>query len=151
MNAARRAGYTLVELLVSSVSATILMAGLASALFIAGQALEGRSASVERCQAADVQSTLLADLEHATSFVERTSDVVTFTVPDRNGDGAAETLSYSWTDAAGGELRLSVNGGPAVTVLSGVKGFELSWSSRDMRKADPAAAVPNPDVWGERW
>ena len=147
----RRPGYTLVEVLISSVSASILMAGLASALFLAGRALEGGSAAAERSRAADAQSTLLTDLEHATSFSERADHAVTFSVPDRNGDGTAETLRYAWSGANGGELTLSVNGGTPAPVLTGVKSFRLNWFTRDIQPEHAAPPALDPASWGNRW
>ena len=147
----KNGGYTLVELVVSSASAAILMTGLASALFVAGQALNGRSVASERARAADAQAMLLVDLEHAISFGERQSDKATFTVPDRDGDGNEETLTYAWTGSSGGELTLSINGGPRATVLTGVENFALAWFSRFMQKDDPEPPALNPDQWGNRW
>ena len=146
----KRRGYTLVELLISSVSAAFLMAGLASALFIAGEALNGRSAAAERARAADVQAVLLADLEHATAFLKRGSDSVTFTVPDRDGDGAEEILAYAWSSSTG-ELTLSLNEGTPSPVLTGVKGFQLDWFSRLMESADSEPPPLDPAAWGKRW
>ena len=36
------------------------------------------------------------DLRLALSFSERTPTAVTFTVPDRDGDGDTETIRYAW-------------------------------------------------------
>ena len=149
--ARKQPGYTLIEVLVSSVSASILMAGLASALFLAGRALEGGSAAADRSRAAAAQSELLTDLEHATSFSERTDEAVTFSVPDRDGDGTDETLRYAWSAANGGELLLSIDGGAPAPVLSGVKSFRLDWFSRDMQPEHAAPPALDPGSWGNRW
>jgi hypothetical protein len=146
-----RPGYTLLELLVSSVSATFLIAGLASALFVAGSALDGRPTAAERGRAAEAQSTVLADLEHAISFSERTADAVTFTVPDRNGDAVAETLRYTWGGSSNGELALSINGGAPATVLTGVKSFRLDWFSRFVQPEHATPPALDPTSWGKRW
>ena len=144
-------GYTLVEVLVSSVSASLLMAGLASALFLAGRALDGGSTTAERSHATDAHNAFLTDLEHATSFSERTDDAVTVSVPDRNGDGVEETLRYAWSGANGGELTLSINGGEAAPVLTGVKSFRLEWFSRDMQPEHATPPALDPESWGNRW
>lgn len=85
------------ELMVSMVSATLLLAGLASCLFIALRAFDGSSAAAVRSRAAETQAEMLIDLGEATSFSNRSVDSVTFKVPDRDGDGDEETIAYSWT------------------------------------------------------
>ena len=53
----------------------------------------GRSFTV---QSNDVLETMRRDLSFLTSISERTANAITFTVPDRNGDGVPECL-YFWT------------------------------------------------------
>ena len=43
---------------------------------------------------------MLADLQLATGFTERTTKAATFTVPDRDGDSKPETLRYAWSGVA---------------------------------------------------
>ena len=144
-----RHGYTLIEFMVSMVSATLLLAGLASCLFIALRAFDGSSAAAVRSRAAEVQAEMLVDLGEATSFSNRSTDSVTFKVPDRDGDGNEETIAYSWAPGPQ-ELAYSYNGSPSIVVLDGVTNFQLGYESRSMPSA---VQVPPYDSsqWGARW
>ncbi len=144
-----RRGYSLLELIVGMMSATLLMAGLASSLFISSRALDGSPAAYVRSRAAEVQAEMLSDLSEATSFSNRGADSVTFTVPDRDGDDDEETIAYSW-DSGTNELSCSYNGSPDSTLLEDVTSFQLSYASRSM--AAGVELTPfDPNDWGERW
>lgn len=147
----RRPGYTLVELIISMGAATMLMAGMASTLFISSQAMNGVGVVEERRDAAEVQADMLQDFAQADLFITRTATAATFTVPDRDGDSNEETISYNWTGAPNYELHYSCNGGPAVPLLTDVQSFNLDYSSRFM-PGDASAPPPMvPDSWGNRW
>lgn len=78
----------------------------------------------------DVQRDLLADLERATGFTERTATSATFTVPDRNGDGRPETLRYAWSGTPGAPLTLQMNGGTIQNLATNVQQFQLTYRTR---------------------
>ena len=71
-------------------------------------------------------SQLTSDLRLALSFTERTANAVTFTVPDRTGDDAVETIRYSWSGTAGDPLLYQINGSTAVTIIANVQQFNLT-------------------------
>ena len=128
-----RAGYTLLEVTIALLASTFLIVGLASALSIAGAAMdETGSAQVQNIEAAAAMDNLTADLRHATGFTERTATAVTFTVPDRDGDEQDETIRYSWSGTAGDALMVEYNGGTARTVSTGIQQFDLAWLSRSV-------------------
>lgn len=148
-NAARRSGHTLVELLVSMTAATFLMAGLGSSLMIASRAFDGNFPAVSRSRAAAIQEDLLVDLNQATSFVTRTADAVSFQIPDRNGDGTNETLTYAWSGLPDAELRYSENGSSPIPLLENVQDFQLTYLDRVLTGTPLPPLAPN--TWGERW
>lgn len=130
----RRRGYTLIELIVSMGSATMLIAGLASALFTSSSAMSLDSGSqAKRQQSAEIQADLMADLQYALNFSERTANAVTFTVPDRDGDSNPETIRYAWSGTAGDPLTYEYNNGTAVTLADDVQSFDLSYLTRTMQ------------------
>ena len=145
----RRSATTLIELVVSMVAATVLMAGMASSIFIASQALDtGGGFAARRTEAARAQAKLTADLHHALSFVERTSEAVTFTVPDRDGDDAEETIRYAWSGLPDAQLIYSYNGSAAEAIAKDVQALSLSYLDRDVAGTQPPLA---PEEWGNRW
>ncbi|QDU37527.1 hypothetical protein Mal4_18410 [Maioricimonas rarisocia] len=148
---AARAGYTLVELIISTLSASLLMAGLASSLFLSIRSFDGTSTAAATTRAADVHADVLNDLKHATGFTTRTSNTVTFTVPDRDGDLAEETITYQWTGLPTAELQYSINGGPAVTVLEDVQQFDVAYLNRSITGNSPSPPAMDSSQWGMRW
>jgi hypothetical protein len=147
----RRSGYTMLEMIMSLAAATALLAGMGSSIFIANQVFDGKSASVARSKAADVQADMLNDLRHATSFTARSSTAATFSVPDRDGDGKGETISYSWAGAPDYRLRYSLNNGNPITLLDDVRDFRLNFYTRSLVGASYNPPTMNFNAWGDRW
>jgi prepilin-type N-terminal cleavage/methylation domain-containing protein len=128
---ARRSGFTLPEVLVGLGAAALLMVGLASTTFLAGRALNPNAVkAVQTKQASDVFDELASDLTNALSFSERTAHAVTFKVPDRNSDGATETIRYSWSGTAGDAVLLTYNGGTPAPLATGLRAFNLTYWTR---------------------
>ena len=125
-----RAGFSLIELLISSGSAVLLLGGISSALYLSSQAINPDPASMQTSRAAEVLARLRDDLRHATSFTELSDQTVSFQVPDRDGDGDAENLRYSWSGAAGDPLVYEYNATGAQTLLASVQEFELTSLTR---------------------
>ncbi len=134
MNIRRRAsGYTLIELLVSSSIASVLLVGMGSSIYIASQAFEAdEAAPAEIAQADETLAQVLRDAQQATSVSELTATSATFTVPDRNGDGAEETIRYAWSGTPGEPLTYQYNGGPVQNIAEDVQHFEMTYLSRFM-------------------
>jgi prepilin-type N-terminal cleavage/methylation domain-containing protein len=128
-----RQGYTLIELVLAMIVAGLLMAGMASALVVAGRAADTATgdaeAVVDSRQALD---RIAADLNHATGFVSHTTTSVTFTVPDRDGNNTAETISYSWSGTAGDPLTREYNNSGPKTIATGVESFNLIYLAKPL-------------------
>jgi len=135
----RRGGYTYIELIAAIGSASVLMVALASTILIANQAFVGNGATHDQSEAAQIQGVLMADLQHALSFSELTATAATFTVPDRDGDGAPDTIRYSWSATAGDPLLYEYNGAAAEQMAVDVQTFNLTWLTRFIE-----APVPPP-------
>ena len=106
------------------------------------------SASDASCaaQSADVSSQIVADLNVALNFTETTPAAVTFTVPDRTGDGSPDTIRYFWTGATAQAspavpaycVARQFNGGTPAVIASDVRQFNLNYL---YRSTAPAAAT----------
>ncbi len=128
-----KAGYTLLELVVASASAVVLMGGLSSSLYIAAQSLDvGSGSLVETRTANTALATINRDLQSALTLSELTATSVTMTVPDRTGDDVPETIRYNWAGTAGDPLTQVYNGGAATTLAANVQSFSLAWMTRLM-------------------
>lgn len=128
VNATVRRGHTLVEMVVAMTSASVLMVGLASAVMVTSRAFRPETTTQHvRTDVAFAEHGLLADLQLATGFTERTDKAATFTVPDRDGDGRPETLRYAWSGASGDPLTFHYNGAAAIPLVKDVRDFKLSY------------------------
>lgn len=129
----RRHGLTLMEMAVALVSSGVLVAGLASALYMATKALPPiDSISRQEMAASAVLCDVMADVGMALSFSERSATAITFTVPDRDGDSLVETIRYAWSGTAGDPLTYQYNGGAAFTIATDVQAFNLEALTREL-------------------
>ncbi|MEN0111594.1 MAG: hypothetical protein AAF805_12815, partial [Planctomycetota bacterium] len=81
---ARRPAYTLIELVIASASASVLVVGLSASLYVAGRALDVDEGVSLRQQAASGSLAVVeAELAEATRFTELKPSAVAFSVPDR--------------------------------------------------------------------
>jgi Tfp pilus assembly protein FimT len=124
-------GFTLIELVIGLISSSLLVAGLASALYISSQTLDlDKSPSTQSVSASEVLGELASDLALARSFTERTSTAVTFTVPDRDGDLDPETIRYAWSGTPGDPLTYQYNGGTASVLADDVQSLNFTALTR---------------------
>lgn len=148
----RRPAYTLLELMVALGSASVLMVGLSSAIFIAAQGLDlDQGASASRGRADAVVGRMLADARTATRYRSVTPTAIEFDVADRTGDGAADRLRYEWNGVVGGPLTRSLNGGSPVTLLHDVRGLTYGSTTRAVT-AQNVMTTPlttSPIIWGQ--
>lgn len=120
-----RAGYTLAELVVALLGASVLMVGLSSTLFIALQASDtSTTPTTATIDGNEALSELLSDMEFALSFSEQTATAITFSVPDRDGDSNPETIRYAWSGTPGDPLTRQYNGGTVATLVDNVHDFQ---------------------------
>jgi prepilin-type N-terminal cleavage/methylation domain-containing protein len=130
--------FTLIEMLISLAIMAVIAAALGSTIVLASKALDqeaGPGASTVAARRAT--DRLLAELTGATAFSERTANAITFTVPDRDGDGSPETIRYAWSGVAGEPLTRQYNGGVPDVVAEDVRQFDLGYL---LRTVDPPAA-----------
>jgi hypothetical protein len=70
---------------------------------------------------------LTSELACALSVTEMSANAITFTVADRNGDGAPETIRYAWSGVAGEPLTRQYNGGSTGTILPAIQSLQLQY------------------------
>jgi prepilin-type N-terminal cleavage/methylation domain-containing protein len=124
----RRRAFTLVEMMVSIAIFAIVALALQSAVLLASKAIpDGKSANVSQLAGSRAAERLTAELTFALSVTEMTATAVTFTVADRDNDGAPETIRYAWSGVAGDPLTRQYNAGTAAGVLDDVREFSLAY------------------------
>ena len=135
----RRPGFSVGETLISTAAAGMLLTGISSAIFFSMRASDPDELTTNTLASAAVAEELIADLQCATSFSERATTAVTFTVADRTGDGQPETVRYAWlgTNSTPGRLVRQINGGSQHTLLGGVRDFQLTYNTQTVTEKIP--------------
>jgi prepilin-type N-terminal cleavage/methylation domain-containing protein len=124
-------GFTLVEVVLASVILSIILLGLHSAMMLAWRASPERdSTNSSTSSAGQALDLLSADLAYAKSINASSATSIEFVVPDRTGDGATDTIRYSWTGTKGDPLLRSINGSDGVAVTTNVAEFQLGFQKR---------------------
>lgn len=138
----QKSAFTLLEMVVSLVVASILLGGLTSAMLLATQAIpdpqKGPQATLESSR---ITNQIAGELYYALSFPDRASHAVTFTVADRNGDTNPETIRYAWSGKAGDPLTRQYNDGATATVLENVLQFDLAYDYNEVVEQIPNAPI----------
>ena len=124
----RKAGFTLIELVVCTVIASTLMIGIGSTMLVSVRALpQADSASSATLKASPIVDQLAMELQNAVTINSRSATMVDFTVADRDGDEVVETLRWEWSGTAGDPLTRQYNGATPVALLEGVQGLTLTY------------------------
>ena len=146
-----RPGYTLIEMVLAMAVATILLLGMSASILIASRAVsDGADVVGLALRTSDVVAEVNSDLSTAQEFLERTNTSVTFTVPDRDGDGSGETIKYWWTGSSDGKLMRQVNNGSQVVMATNVRQFNLTYGLTAMA-AEQASDSDDSAPGGKNW
>ena len=126
-----RRGYTLAEVVVTAGIMSMFLLATPWAVRLATKAIpDGRSTPSAALVAAKATDLIHADVQFATAVAASTPTTLTFTVADRTGDAAAETITYAWSGAAGAPLTRSFNGGTPSAIANNVQEFQLLYDKR---------------------
>ncbi len=121
-----RGGFTLLEVSLSLVIVSVIMMAIGSSILLASKAIPSTDSPPQCTNRAASQTEYIAsELKYALAVPQRTGNSITFTVPDRSGDGLAEEIRYSWSGSAGDPILRWYNGGDAAVVLEDVHSFEM--------------------------
>jgi prepilin-type N-terminal cleavage/methylation domain-containing protein len=133
-----RGAFTLVEVVVAVVIMGILMTGLASALVLATHAMPGEDDETDAVvNGAAALDQMVEELRDALWFMERSAVVVTFSVPDRDGNGLPERVRYAWSGVNGDPLTRAYNGGSALPVVPNVEKFNIEFDLTSVTEEYP--------------
>ncbi|MDX2016518.1 MAG: prepilin-type N-terminal cleavage/methylation domain-containing protein [Planctomycetota bacterium] len=157
--AAHPRAFTLIEVTVSLSVMALVMIALASVLTLLGRAIPTERESLadahaNAARAASALESLAGDLVVASTVrdlspsPQRFTDAqgreafraLTFTVPDRDGDAAPESLTVRWS--AGAPVTMTINGGEARTVVENAQDFAVRWETQsETDPGEPGAPV----------
>ncbi len=115
----RRRAFTILDVIVGLVVATVVGGAIGGILILVSRAMPQTAAATTptTVSSARLADEIASELRYATSFTEMTPTSVTFTVPDRDGDGAEETIRFSWTGIVGQPVTRMYNNGSAVEIF----------------------------------
>lgn len=132
----KRRGVTLVELVVSSVSAMTLLAGLTSAIFVASRAVSPSGSAHLIAGASLSLDEIATDMRTLKRVTSRSNRDFAFTVDDRSTDpdSVDESIRYRWSGVAGGSLTRTYNG-VSLAVIPNVYTFSFTY----LTQTDPTA------------
>lgn len=124
----RAGGFTVLELMVSLASASLLMAGVSSSIFIALRATDTSRTPTAYALEGLARLSDMSELQYAQTAAEQTATAVTVTVPDRNDpDTNPETIRYAWSGTPGDPLTRQYNGGAVAPVADDVYLFAIDY------------------------
>lgn len=136
--AARRGGFSLVELVLAGALMAVLLGSMASVLVVTTRAVPGASSAPSVSAAAAAVTQMADELRTAVAFSQRTGTGVTFTVPDRNADGSPDPVRYQWSGTPGTALVRRGRDGISTTLLPSVHSFSLTYTTATSITGDSA-------------
>jgi len=135
---------TLVEMVVAMAIVAVLLLGAQSAVMIASRAVpDAKSPNAMSVRGAAGLERMMGELAYAKALVTASATRVVFTVADRTGDAADETIDYSWAGKGSPVVRV-MNGGTPETVFAEADGLALSYDCAT--SADPDAFVASAET-----
>jgi hypothetical protein len=99
-------------------------------LMTVGAVDSGDDGNGRSSQASDALAQLGAELSVATAFTNTSSNDIAFSIPDRDGDGAPETVEYTWSGIAGDPILRTFNNGKPFAAISDVQSCSLAFADR---------------------
>lgn len=120
----RSSAATLLEMVLSMAAISVLLAGMASAVYLAGEAATPQSIPASSIDGSLLASDIAAELQFAEQILSADGTSIQFT---RTRGGNSESIAYSWSGTPGDPLTRAVDGGTAVNVADNVHSFELEY------------------------
>lgn len=120
-------GHSLIELVTAMVAASMLLAGLASTMYIGRQIAYMPTTSQKVIDGAHAIDELTEELRYAVYIVQHSASKIEFVVEDRNGDAVEDTISYEWSGTAGDPLLKTLNHGTPRTVVDEIETFQITY------------------------
>lgn len=126
-----QAGFTLIEVLVSTAIATILFSAIGSCILIASRAYPSPNSPLGQSVTAAQSTDLMAsDLRFAKSIRSGNIKSIVFTVPDRTGDSKDEVIAYVWSGTIGDPLLRYFNSTATDIIATPVQKLAMSYDVR---------------------
>jgi len=135
-----RSGFSLIELTLSLGVMSVLLVAVASTITFASRALPAASTESAALGIDGPFGDMLAEASMATQITAVTETSITFLVADRDNDGDAESIAYSWA-GMGTPLRRQLNADPATGVTAPLGQFQVALTTETGYQASVGTPV----------
>jgi len=140
--ASQTRGHTLLEMMLSLVLLSVVMASVGSAVLFASQAVPSDDdPDVVLARDATALARIVEELSTARYVVEQGPHAVTFVVRDRTADGIPDRIRYAWSGTPGDPLTSQFNDEAPVTLLDSVATFDLGYNTQTTSRTIPGATL----------
>ena len=126
----RQCGHTLLELMVAMAASVVLLAGIASTVFVVSRGAEFAGPTADTIKASKVVHNLTDEIRYAIFITNRSERMIQFAVADRDGDDQPDVICYEWSGTPGDPLVRTFNHGTPRTVAVNVHAFALTYNTR---------------------
>lgn len=121
-----RGGFTLVEVTLAAALAAMLLTAMGSVVLMASKALPDQSTRRAFVDQMSALNRLTADVTYATAVTGISATSIVVTVPDRDGDGRPESITYSWSGVRGEPILRQFNQGTPEALAGDIASFSLA-------------------------
>lgn len=127
-----RGAFTMVDVLVGLVVASVLVVAIGGVMVLASRAVPQSASAVTptTVSAARIADDIAAELRYATGFTVMSPAAVEFSVPDRTGDSKPELIRFEWGGNKGNPITRQFNGGTKEAVAASADGLTLAYTKR---------------------
>ncbi len=137
-----RHGFSLVELLISTLIASIIVAGMQGTIFLTLRSVpDPNGIASTTLRASHIIDQLITELQTAIYVTERSPTTIGFVVPDRDNDGIGERVRYAWNGIPGGPLTRQYNSGTIIRLAEEVDFLSLTPSFKSVSETFPSVSV----------
>lgn len=140
-----RNGFSLIELVISVLIASIIVAGLQSTIFVALRSVPDPNGIANTAiRTSQIVDQLITELQTAIYVTERSATTIGFVVPDRDNDGIDERIRYAWSGIPGDPLTRQYNSGTIVTLAEKLDFLSLTPSFKSVAETFPSVSIEDP-------
>lgn len=129
-----RAGFTLVEVTLAAALAAMLLTAMGSVVLMASKALPDQSTRRAFVDQMSALNRLTADVTYATAVTRLSAAGIVVTVPDRDGDGQPESITYSWSGVRGDPILRQYNDGEPEGLAGDVATMTIAATTQQYQK-----------------
>lgn len=125
---APRRGFTLLEVIISSLLLTIVVSAASALLFVTARAVPaGDDAVVGATETLRAMDMLASELTFATSLNVTGATEVDFIIRDRDNDGSDDVIRYAWAGTAGDPWTRTLAGHHPETVVGSLQSLAITY------------------------